>query len=100
MPLPLVIRAAAIAVIAVAAGCGKPPAAREPLARTTQPAPPPSPKILAMLGDMHGTGAAAVAPFRIVGNIYYAGAAGVASSLIFPPAGDILLDTGTREMIP
>jgi metallo-beta-lactamase class B len=41
-----------------------------------------------------------VAPFRVIGNIYYVGAAGVAAYLIVTPDGDILLDTGTREMVP
>jgi metallo-beta-lactamase class B len=38
-----------------------------------------------------------VKPFRIVGNIYYVGMAGVSSFLIVTPAGDILLDGGLPE---
>jgi metallo-beta-lactamase class B len=39
-----------------------------------------------------------VEPFRIVGNIYYVGAANIASYLIATPQGHILIDTGTTEM--
>jgi metallo-beta-lactamase class B len=39
-----------------------------------------------------------VAPFRIVGTIYYVGAANIASYLIVTPEGHILIDTGTTEM--
>lgn len=39
-----------------------------------------------------------VEPFRIVGNVYYVGAANIASYLITTPQGHILLDTGTLEM--
>src|SRR5688572_3206335 len=39
-----------------------------------------------------------VAPFRIVGNIYYVGAQNIASYLIATPQGHILIDSGTTEM--
>lgn len=39
-----------------------------------------------------------VAPFRIVGNIYYVGAQNIASYLLATPQGHILIDTGTTEM--
>ncbi len=39
-------------------------------------------------------------PFRIIGNVYYVGAAGVSSFLIVTPAGDILLDGGLAETAP
>jgi metallo-beta-lactamase class B len=39
-----------------------------------------------------------VAPFRIVGNIYYVGALNIASYLIATPQGHILIDTGMTEM--
>jgi metallo-beta-lactamase class B len=39
-----------------------------------------------------------VAPFRIVGNIYYVGAANIASYLIATPQGHILIDSGTTGM--
>jgi metallo-beta-lactamase class B len=39
-----------------------------------------------------------VAPFRIVGNIYYVGALNIASYLIATPEGHILIDSGTTEM--
>lgn len=41
-----------------------------------------------------------IEPFRIAGNIYYVGAANIASYLIATSRGLILLDTGTREMLP
>lgn len=39
-------------------------------------------------------------PFRIAGNIYYVGTAGLASYLITTPQGDILLDGGLPESAP
>src|ERR1035437_2716953 len=41
-----------------------------------------------------------VAPFRIVGNLYYVGASGVSAYLFTTPEGDVLLDTGFRETVP
>jgi len=41
-----------------------------------------------------------IEPFRIVGNLYYVGATNIASYLISTSDGLILLDTGTREMLP
>ncbi len=41
-----------------------------------------------------------VAPFHIVGNIYYVGANDVTSFLIVTPAGDILLDGGFVQTAP
>ena len=41
-----------------------------------------------------------IEPFRIVGNIYYVGASNIASYLFATSRGLILLDTGTREMLP
>jgi metallo-beta-lactamase class B len=41
-----------------------------------------------------------VAPFRIIGNIYYVGASDVTSFLIVTPAGDILLDGGLAQTAP
>ena len=49
---------------------------------------------------LHGSWSEAVEPFRVVGNIYYVGARNIASYLITTPRGHILLDTGTREMVP
>jgi metallo-beta-lactamase class B len=40
------------------------------------------------------------APFRVLGNIYYVGAAGVSSFLIKTPAGSILLDGGLAQTAP
>jgi len=41
-----------------------------------------------------------MAPFRIVGNVYYVGASDVTSFLIATPAGHILLDGGFVETAP
>ena len=41
-----------------------------------------------------------VPPFRIVGNLYYVGAAEVTSFLITTPKGDFLLDGGFAETAP
>jgi metallo-beta-lactamase class B len=40
------------------------------------------------------------APFRIIGNLYYVGMAGVSSFLIVTPKGDILTDGGLPESAP
>ena len=41
-----------------------------------------------------------IAPFRLIGNVYYVGTAGLASYLIVTPQGDILLDGGLPESAP
>jgi len=41
-----------------------------------------------------------VAPFRIIGNVYYVGASDVTSFLIVTPAGDIVLDGGLAQTAP
>lgn len=41
-----------------------------------------------------------VAPFHIIGNIYYVGASDITSFLIVTPAGNILLDGGFAETAP
>jgi metallo-beta-lactamase class B len=41
-----------------------------------------------------------IEPFRIVGNVYYVGAASVSSFLIATAQGHILLDTGYAETVP
>lgn len=41
-----------------------------------------------------------VQPFRVIGNIYYVGVAGVSSFLITTPDGHILLDSGLVETVP
>ena len=41
-----------------------------------------------------------VAPFKIIGNVYYVGARGVSSFLIVTVAGSILLDGGFPETAP
>jgi metallo-beta-lactamase class B len=41
-----------------------------------------------------------VAPFHLIGNIYYVGASDITSYLIVTPGGDILLDGGFKETAP
>jgi len=41
-----------------------------------------------------------VAPFRIIGNLYYVGASDITSYLIATPKGLILLDSGFAETVP
>ena len=41
-----------------------------------------------------------VAPYRIVGNLYYVGASDIASYLVVTPAGSILIDGGFAETAP
>lgn len=41
-----------------------------------------------------------VAPFHLIGNIYYVGASDITSFLIVTPAGDILLDGGLVQTAP
>ncbi len=41
-----------------------------------------------------------VAPFRVIGNIYYVGARDVSSFLITTPEGHILIDSGFKETVP
>jgi metallo-beta-lactamase class B len=48
----------------------------------------------------HGQMSQPVEPFRIIGNIYYVGARNIASYVITTPQGDIMIDTGTKEMHP
>ena len=50
--------------------------------------------------DIHGAWSAPVEPFQIADNIYYVGAQNIASYLITTSAGHVLIDTGTREMVP
>jgi metallo-beta-lactamase class B len=49
---------------------------------------------------LRGPGSVRVEPFRVIGNIYYVGAQGISAHIIVTPQGLILLDTGTREMLP
>ncbi len=50
--------------------------------------------------ELHGAWSEPVAPYHVVGNIYYVGARHIAAYLIATPAGHILIDSGTREMLP
>jgi metallo-beta-lactamase class B len=69
------------------------------------------PMFLAVLGFAAGSGAqqtlsqraewnVPIAPFHVVGNIQYVGAAGVSAFLITTPKGSILLDGGLPETAP
>jgi metallo-beta-lactamase class B len=52
-------------------------------------------------GDpLRGPGSRRVEPYRVIGNIFYVGAEGISAHIIVTPQGLILLDTGTREMLP
>jgi metallo-beta-lactamase class B len=39
-------------------------------------------------------------PLRVIGNIYYVGAAGVSSYLVTSPEGHVLIDTGFEQTVP
>jgi metallo-beta-lactamase class B len=43
---------------------------------------------------------APAAPFRIIGNVYYVGSAGLSAYLITGPKGHVLIDGGTPECAP
>lgn len=43
---------------------------------------------------------APAAPFRIIGNVYYVGTAGLSAFLIVDPAGSVLIDGGLPESAP
>ncbi len=45
-------------------------------------------------------GIAPVEPFRVAGNIYYVGSSDLTSYLIVTPKGNILIDSGMKEMVP
>ena len=45
-------------------------------------------------------GIAPVEPFRIAGNLYYVGSNDLTSYLIVTPKGNILIDSGMKEMVP
>ena len=45
-------------------------------------------------------GIAPVEPFRIAGNIYYVGSSDLTSYLIVTQKGNILIDSGMKEMVP
>lgn len=59
-----------------------------------------SPQEQAMLAEIRGAWSRGVAPRRVLGNVYYVGAAKIAVYLIHTSAGLILIDAGTREMGP
>lgn len=89
----------------IIAGCGAhhgdggvAPAAPSPSSLATPPGTAPA---FAHIGsELHGAASEPVAPFAVVGNLYYVGARNIASYLFTTPQGHILLDTGTREMAP
>jgi metallo-beta-lactamase class B len=68
-----------------------------------QPAPAQAPAPMdkqKLVEQLTGPGSQIVEPFKIVGNVYYVGAANIASYLISTPQGLVLLDTGTLKMGP
>lgn len=90
----------------LAAGCGGSKArAPVPDARgatfdssliTTTPGQASSGELRSMLASMN----APFAPFTVIGNVHYVGAAGVSSFLITTPAGHFLIDGGFAETAP
>ena len=71
--------------------------AAEPPAAKTPVNPPPS---RAWVQQLFAALKAPVPPRRLVGNIYYVGAAGVSSFLITTPEGHLLIDTGFEDTVP
>ena len=55
---------------------------------------------LAQSADDIKLGIAPVEPFRIAGNIYYVGSSDLTSYLIVTKKGNILIDSGMKEMVP
>ena len=55
---------------------------------------------LPQASDDTGTGITPVEPFRIAGNIYYIGSSDLTAFLIVTPGGNIVLDSGPKEMVP
>jgi metallo-beta-lactamase class B len=51
-------------------------------------------------GDSHPEWSRPVAPFHIIGNIYYVGTEDIAIFLIVTPKGDILIDGGLAKTVP
>jgi metallo-beta-lactamase class B len=49
---------------------------------------------------LRGPASRPVEAYRVIGNIYYVGAVDVSSHIIVTPQGLILIDTGTKEMLP
>lgn len=57
--------------------------------------------VLAQTGNpLRAPGSEPVDPFKIIGDLYYVGAAGISAHVIVTPQGLILIDTGTKEMLP
>jgi metallo-beta-lactamase class B len=83
----------ALVLTSMLASCGGPaaaPSATTPAAATS-----------ASLNDpARATESAPIEPFRIVGNLYYIGAKDISSFLFATPAGLIVIDTGSPEMVP
>src|SRR5271167_2435703 len=63
------------------------------LAQTQTPAQPQASDLLKTMNQP-------VAPFHLIGNIYYVGASDITSYLIVTPEGDILLDGGFVQTAP
>src|SRR5687767_8997724 len=58
------------------------------------------PRTLSLEDRLHGPGSQPFEGFRVIDNIYYVGATGISAHIIATPAGLILLDTGTEQMLP
>ncbi len=53
-----------------------------------------------LLAQGHPTWTEPIAPFRMIGNVYYVGTRGLASYLITTPEGHILINSNTEETSP
>jgi metallo-beta-lactamase class B len=58
------------------------------------------PQTLSLEDRLHGPSSQPFEGFRVIDNIYYVGATGISAHVIATPAGLILLDTGTEQMLP
>jgi metallo-beta-lactamase class B len=54
----------------------------------------------AQVDPLRGPGSRPVEPYRVIANIYYVGTTGISAHLITTPQGVVLIDTGTKEMLP
>src|SRR5579859_191184 len=87
----LVLALASASMLASCGGSAAAPSSTRAPAAATSPS---------LSDQAHTTWSAAIEPFRIVGNLYYIGAMDISSFLFATPAGLIVIDTGSPEMVP
>jgi metallo-beta-lactamase class B len=56
--------------------------------------------VISAAGQAPRMGSQPVDPYKVIGNIYYVGSIDVSSHIIVTKQGLILIDTGTKEMVP